>query len=48
MRAYIYDEQPGHQTLRHDSGNPVSPDTLRDLGVLTWYGFFFVAVIVSE
>lgn len=36
MRAYYFDNLPGDQRLAHDSGNPVSLDTLQSLGVLHW------------
>ena len=37
MRAYYYDNLPGSGTLPHDSGESVSQDTLRSLGVLYWH-----------
>jgi 1,2-dihydroxy-3-keto-5-methylthiopentene dioxygenase len=37
MRAYFYDNLPGSQILKHDSGKEVSVDQLRDLGVFYWY-----------
>ena len=36
MRAYYYDNLPGHQTLMHDSGLDVSEELLARLGVLYW------------
>ena len=36
MRAYYYDNLPGHQTLAHDSGLDVSEELLARLGVLYW------------
>ncbi|THH16046.1 hypothetical protein EW146_g4549 [Bondarzewia mesenterica] len=36
MRAYYFDNIPGDQRLAHDSGKPVSADTLKALGVLHW------------
>ncbi|EIN11302.1 1,2-dihydroxy-3-keto-5-methylthiopentene dioxygenase [Punctularia strigosozonata HHB-11173 SS5] len=36
MRAYYFDNVPGDQRLAHDSGNPVSLETLQSLGVLHW------------
>ncbi|OCF34933.1 1,2-dihydroxy-3-keto-5-methylthiopentene dioxygenase [Kwoniella heveanensis CBS 569] len=34
MRAYVYDDIPGDQRLPHDSGNPISLNTLGELGVI--------------
>ncbi|WWC97274.1 1,2-dihydroxy-3-keto-5-methylthiopentene dioxygenase [Kwoniella sp. B9012] len=34
MRAYVYDDIPGDQRLPHDSGNPISLNTLSELGVI--------------
>lgn len=36
MRAYYFDDIPGDQRAPHDSGEPVSVDTLKNLGVLYW------------
>lgn len=36
MRAYYFDNLPGDQRLLHDSGNPVSEESLRSLNVLHW------------
>ncbi|KAH9850482.1 1,2-dihydroxy-3-keto-5-methylthiopentene dioxygenase [Lenzites betulinus] len=36
MRAYYLDDLPGDQRLPHDSGRPVSFETLAALGVLYW------------
>lgn len=36
MRAYYYDNSPGDQRLLHDSGNSVSEETLKSIGVLHW------------
>ena len=36
MRAYYFDNIPGDQRLAHDSGKPVSADTLKSFGVLHW------------
>ncbi|KAH8113092.1 1,2-dihydroxy-3-keto-5-methylthiopentene dioxygenase [Phellopilus nigrolimitatus] len=37
MRAYFFDDVPGDQRLAHDSGEPVSEETLTALGVLYWH-----------
>ncbi|WWC57773.1 1,2-dihydroxy-3-keto-5-methylthiopentene dioxygenase [Kwoniella dejecticola CBS 10117] len=34
MKAYVFDDIPGDQRLPHDSGNPISLNTLSDLGVI--------------
>ncbi|WWC85498.1 1,2-dihydroxy-3-keto-5-methylthiopentene dioxygenase [Kwoniella dendrophila CBS 6074] len=34
MKAYVFDDVPGDQRLPHDSGNPISLSTLKDLGVI--------------
>ncbi|KAK3995998.1 Acireductone dioxygenase ARD family [Cladorrhinum sp. PSN332] len=34
MKAYIYDNLPGDQRLPHDSGTPISPEQLTQIGVL--------------
>ena len=34
MRAYYFDNLPGDQRLRHDSGRSIHPGHLRKLGVL--------------
>lgn len=36
MRAYYFDNIPGDQRLLHDSGNPVSEETLKSAGLLHW------------
>ncbi|EAU91946.1 1,2-dihydroxy-3-keto-5-methylthiopentene dioxygenase [Coprinopsis cinerea okayama7 len=36
MRAYYFDNIPGDQRLPHDSGRPVSEDTLRKLNISYW------------
>lgn len=36
MRAYYFDNVPGDQRLLHDSGNSVSEETLKSVGVLHW------------
>ena len=36
MRAYYFDDLPGDQRLLHDSGESVSADLLRSLGVAYW------------
>ena len=37
MRAYYFDDIPGDQRLPHDSGKPVSNETLKAIGVLHWH-----------
>ncbi|EGN99906.1 hypothetical protein SERLA73DRAFT_180203 [Serpula lacrymans var. lacrymans S7.3] len=37
MRAYYFDNLPGDQRLPHDSGNSVSDETLKSIGVLHWH-----------
>ncbi|KAJ8597212.1 1,2-dihydroxy-3-keto-5-methylthiopentene dioxygenase [Rhizopogon salebrosus TDB-379] len=37
MRAYYFDNVPGDQRLLHDSGQPVSDEVLRSIGVLHWH-----------
>jgi len=36
MRAYYFDNAPGDQRLPHDSGNPVSGETLTSINALHW------------
>ncbi|KAJ9117566.1 Acireductone dioxygenase 1 [Naganishia vaughanmartiniae] len=36
MRAYVYDDIPGDQRKPHDSGQLVTQDQLKELGVLYW------------
>ncbi|KAI0259758.1 1,2-dihydroxy-3-keto-5-methylthiopentene dioxygenase [Gloeopeniophorella convolvens] len=36
MRAYYFDNVPGDQRLKHDSGRPVDAEYLRKLNVLHW------------
>ncbi|KAG7530553.1 hypothetical protein FFLO_04979 [Filobasidium floriforme] len=36
MRSYIFDDIPGDQRLPHDSGNPITADQLKEIGVLYW------------
>ena len=36
MRAYYFDNIDGDQRLLHDSGRPVSEETLKAIGVLHW------------
>lgn len=36
MRAYYFDNVPGDQRLPHDSGHPVSQETLKSINVLDW------------
>jgi 1,2-dihydroxy-3-keto-5-methylthiopentene dioxygenase len=37
MRAFYFDNIPGDQRLLHDSGNPVSDELLKSIGVLHWH-----------
>ncbi|KAG1869690.1 1,2-dihydroxy-3-keto-5-methylthiopentene dioxygenase [Suillus tomentosus] len=37
MRAFYFDNIPGDQRLPHDSGNPVSDDILKSIGLLHWH-----------
>ncbi|KAG2136612.1 1,2-dihydroxy-3-keto-5-methylthiopentene dioxygenase [Suillus bovinus] len=37
MRAFYFDNVPGDQRLLHDSGNPVSDEILKSIGVLHWH-----------
>ena len=37
MRAYYFDNSTGDQRLPHDSGNAVSDETLKSIGVLHWH-----------
>ncbi|KAG1844294.1 1,2-dihydroxy-3-keto-5-methylthiopentene dioxygenase [Suillus tomentosus] len=37
MRAFYFDNIPGDQRLLHDSGNPVSDDILKSIGLLYWH-----------
>jgi len=36
MRAYYFDNAAGDQRLPHDSGNPVSDETMRAIKALHW------------
>ncbi|KAI9697939.1 MAG: 1,2-dihydroxy-3-keto-5-methylthiopentene dioxygenase [Candelina mexicana] len=50
MKAYWFDNQPGDQREDHDSGRPVDPDYLSNLGVLYYHypSLSSVDVLASE